>query len=175
MYIKLILSAFKIFFLKIVYPRKLKISWIQFFGNRTSIIITGNSFVSIEKGTTSRSNLNIRAENANLNISYGVFFNHNCSITALNKILIGHNCSFGNNVVIVDHDHNYKLGKDYITSEVIIGNNVWVGSNCVILRGTNIGNNSVVAAGTTIKGDFAENSIIMQSRTLESRPINYLI
>ena len=40
----------------------------------------------------------------------------------------------------------------YKTAPVEIGNNVWIGANCVILRGTKIGDNCVVAAGSVIKG-----------------------
>ena len=57
------------------------------------------------------------------------FFNHNCSITCMQAIKIGSNCKFGNNLVIVDHDHNYKhLGDDeeYIADPIQIGNNVWI-------------------------------------------------
>ena len=45
-----------------------------------------------------------------------------------------------------------------------IGKNVWIGANTVILRGTKIGDNCVIGAGTIVKGDFPENSIIVQNR-----------
>ena len=51
------------------------------------------------------------------------------------------------------------------TSPVIIGNNVWIGANTVILRGTEIGDNCVIGAGCVIKGKYGANSVIVQKRT----------
>lgn len=34
--------------------------------------------------------------------------------------------------------------------KVIVGNNVWVGSNVVLLKGCEIGDNSVIAAGAVV-------------------------
>ena len=37
-------------------------------------------------------------------------FNTNCSLTAMEDITIGDRCQFANNLVIVDHDHDYRAG-----------------------------------------------------------------
>ncbi|MDP4117811.1 MAG: acyltransferase [Bacillota bacterium] len=93
------------------------------------------------------------------------FFNINGAVTCKDRIEIGNNCKFGNNVVIVDHDHNYKnKDSEFLTGPIIIGNNVWVGANAVILRNTKIGDNSVVGAGTVVKGDFPPDSKIIGYR-----------
>lgn len=55
--------------------------------------------------------------------------------------------------------------------EVNIGENVWIGANVVILRGTNIGNNSVIAAGSIINGNIPANKIVYQERTLKFRDV----
>lgn len=54
--------------------------------------------------------------------------------------------------------------KQYKTAPIRIGNNVWIGANCVILRGTVIGDNSVVGAGTVLKGIYPPDSLIVQKR-----------
>lgn len=41
-----------------------------------------------------------------------------------------------------------------------IGNNVWIGMNVIILKGSVIGDNCVVAAGSVVKGVFPDNAII---------------
>lgn len=171
-YIDLAFNFIRVLFLKTRHFNKLSIDWIQFFGKRSSIVIKGHSKVIIGRGIISKNNLNIRVVNARLTISRGSFFNHNCSITALENIAIGEKCSFGNNLVIVDHDHDYKHGQGFITSEIIIGNNVWVGANCIILSGTTIGDNCVIAAGSIIKGQIKENTLVIQKRTTEYR--NYI-
>ena len=95
--------------------------------------------------------------------------NSNNVIACHERIEIGDNVQLSPNVQIYDHDHDYKAkggikaGK-YKTAPIKIGNNVWIGANTVILRGTEIGDNSVIAAGCVIKGSFPENSIIIQKR-----------
>ena len=111
-------------------------------------------------------------DNAKLKIADHCFFNINSSITCLENIEIGSNCKFGNNLVIVDHDHNYRAkGKfnfenpEFISSPVKIGDNVWCGANVVILRGTIIGDNCIIAAGSVIKGIIPANSVVIQRKT----------
>lgn len=96
-------------------------------------------------------------EQAHCEIGNRVFFNHNCSITCSEKIVIGNNCNIANNVVIVDHDH--KLGKQGVidgleSAAVYIGENVWIGANAVILKGVSIGNGAVIAAGAVVNHDI---------------------
>jgi acetyltransferase-like isoleucine patch superfamily enzyme len=42
---------------------------------------------------------------------------------------------------------------------VVLGNNVWVGRNSIILKGVHIGDNSIVAAGSIIVKDIPSNQI----------------
>ncbi len=55
--------------------------------------------------------------------------------------------------------YNRTVGRDE-PSEIVIGNNVWIGLNAIILKDTQIGYNSIVAAGTVVKGYYGANSII---------------
>lgn len=45
-----------------------------------------------------------------------------------------------------------------------IGKNCWIGANTVILRGTTIGDNSVIGAGCVLKGEYPAGAIIIQKR-----------
>lgn len=87
-------------------------------------------------------------------------------ITCIDHITIGDGCQFGQNVVIVDHDHNFRNEGEgaLISSPITIGNNVWVGANCVILRGVTIGDNAVIAAGSVIHDDVPADSVIYQKK-----------
>ena len=87
----------------------------------------------------------------------------------MENIVIGDNCKFGNNVVLVDHDHNYRgcgqytlENPEFVSSPIQIGNNVWVGANVTILRGTVIGDDCVIGAGTTLKGVIPAHSKVIQ-------------
>lgn len=112
-----------------------------------------------------------------IKIGSGVYFNRHCSIVAMEKITIGENCLFGENVKIYDHNHRFKsnsLIKDqgYKTAQVTIGNNVWVGSNVTILKGVTIGDNSVIGAGCIISENIPANHIVSWQPSLSIAAIS---
>lgn len=105
-----------------------------------------------------------------LEIGAHCFFNINSSITCMKEIKIGEYCKFGNNLVIVDHDHNTSdNGEEFPAKTIHIGNYVWVGANCVILKGVTIGDGAVVAAGSVVRKDIPANSIYFEERKIVIR------
>lgn len=98
--------------------------------------------------------------------------NCNNMIACREKVIIGDNVQFSPNVQIYDHDHDFRAeggisAGRYKTTPVEIGNDVWIGANTVILRGTKLGNGCVVAAGSVIKGKYPDGSVIVQKRVNE--------
>lgn len=107
-----------------------------------------------------------------LRVGAHVFFNTNCSVTCLGKVEIGDYCKFGNNTVIVDHDHNYRdRDSEYVVGEVVIGSRVWVGANCTILRGAHIGDDCVIAAGSVVKSNVPAGTLYCQKRHTDMTPL----
>ncbi|MFZ2338522.1 MAG: acyltransferase [Bacteroidales bacterium] len=47
-----------------------------------------------------------------------------------------------------------------IFGRIVIGNNVFIGINCIILSNTTIGDNCIIGAGSVVRGQFPENSVI---------------
>lgn len=80
-------------------------------------------------------------------------------------ISIGRNAQIASGTTITDYNghvvktHDRKKCID-TPKPITIGNNVWIGMNAIILKGTSIGDNSVVSAGSVCKGEFPSNSII---------------
>lgn len=110
-------------------------------------------------------------------IADGVGIGHNNSIVCHNSIKIGTGTILGPNVSIYDHDHIYdgKEGvekKQFHTAPVSIGENCWIGSNVVILKGTTIGDRCVIGAGTILKGSYPNDSLIIQERTIRTTKIH---
>lgn len=100
------------------------------------------------------------------------FFNRGCSLNAHKRIKIGDNCLFGENVKIYDHNHIYKR-KDvpisqqgFSVTDVIIGDNCWIGSDVIILKGVTIGDNVVIGAKCLIYKDIPSNSIVKSNSSL---------
>jgi maltose O-acetyltransferase len=72
------------------------------------------------------------------------------------KITIGDDCLIASHVSInsVTHDTQAAIyHQSVIEKEVIIGNNVWIGSHAIILPGITIGDNAIVGAGAVVTKD----------------------
>ena len=153
---------YKIFYFKNI---KSSIFFIQsrskmdIFSKKCKIII--KPFVFIRRNTTIRID-----HSGELIIGDKVFINDNCSINCIDRIEIGEYTKIGPGVSINDNDHNFrKTGNGrMLTGQVIIGKNVWIGANSVILRNTVIGDNAVIAAGSIVKGDVPANTVFVDKR-----------
>ncbi len=133
--------------------------------HKNSLIVLGNAFNARDSFF-----LNV-SENASIKIGENCFFNRGCSINCHNEIIIGNNVIFGENVLIYDHDHRFSnihgastsLG-GYNNGSIHIGNNCWIASNCIILRGSYIEDNCLIAAGTIVKGRIPKGSLVYNER-----------
>jgi len=84
------------------------------------------------------------------------------SICAATKIIIGDRCVIGANATIVDTDFHsldpimrssHDDAKHAISKPVIIGNDVFIGSNSTILKGVTIGDGAIIGAGSVVTID----------------------
>ena len=99
-------------------------------------------------------------ENGELELGSG-FFNSNVKIRCKNKIIIGINVAISHDVTIMDSDaHNIDFDGYEMTKPIIIGNNVWIGSRSIVLKGVNIGDGAIVAAGSVVTKDVPANCIV---------------
>lgn len=66
---------------------------------------------------------------------------------------------------IILHDSSLcnTLGHDCLYGKVIIKENCYIGANCVILPGTEVGANTIVGANSLVKGKLKSNSVYMGS------------
>ncbi|MEK1351556.1 acyltransferase [Limosilactobacillus fermentum] len=139
----------------------------------TEITVEGKSELRIDRKLKMHNGAKIRVrKGGKLEIGKNFGMSNGCVVTAYDHIKIGDNVMLGPNVLIYDQDHDYRAeggvaAMKFKTAPVVIGNNVWIGANTLILRGTTIGDNSVVGGGTVIKGEYPPNSVIVQKRTTE--------
>ncbi len=141
-------------------------------------LISPYSEITMDRGAILKIGKNFKMrDGAKIRVRKGAecHIGNNSSVNSYNiiacreRIDIGDDVMLAPNVQIYDHDHDFRIEGGvktgvYKTSPVTIGNNVWIGANTVILRGTEIGNNCVVGAGCVIKGTFADGTIIVQKR-----------
>ncbi|MDD9148848.1 acyltransferase [Sporolactobacillus sp. CQH2019] len=101
-------------------------------------------------------------------------------IWAMGKIEIGNNVLIAHNVNIIDnnsHSIESKIRKNELRylinkgapkenvfnikkGDIKIGDNVWIGLNSIILKGVEIGENSIVAAGSVVTKNVPSNTMV---------------
>lgn len=99
----------------------------------------------------------------NIHVGDEFYAGYNCVILDMGEVRIGDNCMLGPNVGIYTAGHSIEpldRNKSGYTIPIKIGNDVWVGGNCVILAGVTIGDNSVVAAGSIVTKDVPKNTVV---------------
>ncbi len=87
-------------------------------------------------------------------------------ITSKKNIEIGNGSMIAPNVIIVDSDFHaiwppeerHKQASDDEDEPVIIGKNVWIGMNSIVLKGVTIGDNSLIGAGSIVNKSIPANS-----------------
>lgn len=109
-----------------------------------------------------------------IEIGNNTMMNGTCIVSYLN-VKIGKNCQIASSTLITDtdfHPIDSKTRKAQVEGnpfsfdmvkkdEIKIGDNVWIGWNSTILKGVEIGENCVVAAGSVVlRGKYPNNSLI---------------
>tara|TARA_Y100001978_G_scaffold202688_2_gene224692 strand:+ start:187 stop:495 length:309 start_codon:yes stop_codon:yes gene_type:complete len=84
----------------------------------------------------------------------------------IGEIKIGKNVLIGPNSVLRSNNHNFKILQKPINQQgmsegkIIIEDDVWIGSNVVILPNVIIGKGSIVAAGAVVTSKVKSFSIV---------------
>lgn len=148
------------------------------FSPLTEITMEGKSRLSVKKRLKMHNGAKIRVRNGGiLEIGKNFGMSNGCVVTAYEHIQIGDDVMLGPNVLIYDQDHDYRAeggvaAMKFKTEPVRIGNNVWIGANTLILRGSEIGDNCVIGGGCVIKGKYPANTVVVQKRITEVRSVN---
>lgn len=164
------LTMVRLMLMKTVYPHNLKFSGIERFSPDVVVDVDRKSELCFGRRVCMRARCRVTsADGGVLKIGDRTSFNVGCMAVCRKKITIGKNVMFGPNVMIYDHDHNIdsKVGfrdSGYLLGEVDIGDSSWIGAGSIILRGTHIGRNCVIAAGSVVKGNVPDNTVLIQKR-----------
>lgn len=92
---------------------------------------------------------------AELRIGTGCFLNYGLDIVAGSTITIGDSVLVGPLVSIVDDDmHQIEPARPRRVAPISIGDDVWLGRGVIVLPGATIGEHSVIAAGSVVRGEI---------------------
>lgn len=150
--------AFCFFFTKVFF-REARIIRLPFF------IRNNGRIKGMENLTTGRSLRIDVHKNGEIIFGKDIEINDNCQIACSEKIEIGDNVLIASKVFITDHDHSQEIGViptewNLKSSPVKIGKRCWLGNNVSILKGVNLGDDCVVAAGSVVTKSFNSKAII---------------
>ncbi len=97
----------------------------------------------------------------NITVGKNVFINSGCHFQDQGGITIGDGVLIGHNVVLatLNHDFSPKKRSTLHPAPIVIGENVWIGSNATIVPGVTIGNGSIIAAGAVVTKNVPENVV----------------
>jgi lipopolysaccharide O-acetyltransferase len=108
-----------------------------------------------------------------IKLGIGFHASERLHLSAINRIEIGDNCLFGSGVYISDHNHGaYKESEQSHPDEppvarrlvshgpVVIGANVWMGDNVIVVGPVRIGGGVVVGANSVVTHDIPDNVIV---------------
>lgn len=139
-----------------------------------SLVELGNnfSFISSNRRCSSGSiytplRIQTHSPTAKILIGDNVGLNGSSIVARSATISIGAGSMLAPNVVIIDSPHHKAwpphertIYTGELDSYVSIGNDVWIGTGCLLLPGTNIGAGCVVGARSLVNKSFPENCFI---------------
>jgi len=120
--------------------------------------------IYLSNNVTLRDNIYIGG-NGILEIGENTTINNYCMIACTYHVKIGSNIMFGPFVYILDVDHEFKnkelpiYKQGYNSDKVIIEDDVWIGTNCIITKGVTIHKGSIIAANSVVTKDVDAYSI----------------
>lgn len=165
---KLVLKA-----TKVEYGKNLLLKGIPIIFNYSGAIINigdnvtmNSSWLSNLIGLYQRTIIITRTSGAEIHIGNSVGIS-GATIYARRKISIGNNTLIGGNTKIIDNDFHpidpelrRKTPNDNMgISSIDIGENVFIGCNCLILKGVKIGDNAVIGAGSVVTSEIPANCV----------------
>jgi acetyltransferase-like isoleucine patch superfamily enzyme len=82
------------------------------------------------------------------------------------RITIGHDCMFANDIDVRTGDSHSIICKETnerinYAKDVFIGDRVWVGAHCILLKGTSIPDDSVIGSGSVVVKQYTSKGIII--------------
>jgi acetyltransferase-like isoleucine patch superfamily enzyme len=121
-----------------------------------------------------------------ISIGDHVRFSDSVHISATSTIAIGPYTLFGSNIYVSDHSHGVYTGEGQSRPDqppahrrlggggpVVIGQNVWIGDNSVILGPANIGAGAIIGANSVVRGEVPSNTVAAGAPAKPIRVFNF--
>ena len=102
----------------------------------------------------------LSAFGGNIEIGNNTYIGDRTEIHAGESVKIGNNVNISWDCNILDRDYHAFESDTEIIKPVTIGDNVWIGCRCLVLKGVNIGDGAVIAAGSVVTKDVPPKCLV---------------
>ncbi len=160
---------------KIIFGSRFKFKWSCRVRPSLIIRINGNGKVQLGERVFLNENVIINSTGGEIFLEDDVFLNDMVCLNSRDKMIIGEKTIIGQGVKFYDHDHDYQqnLQHDFKCAPIIVGKSVWIGADVILLKGSNIGNRSVIGAATLVNEKIPDKVVYINKRIKQMYKIRY--
>ncbi|MGO9902106.1 MAG: acyltransferase [Solirubrobacteraceae bacterium] len=108
----------------------------------------------------------VRAHEGTVSIGAKSVLGQECTISCYQRVAIGRECIIADRAMLIDFDHHTAETETPVRlqgiykRDVIVGNNVWMGYGACVLRGVQVGDNSVIGTNAVVTHDVPDNAVV---------------
>ena len=151
--------------LKLRFGRRLVTDGLCFVGPGVQLEIARNARLVLGRWSWIGHGCKIRIHEGEVRIGAKTVMGQECTISAYQRVAIGHECVIADRVMLIDFDHGVveverpiRLQGIY-KRDVHVGNNCWIGYGACILRGVTIGDNAIVGTSAVVTKSLPDNAV----------------
>jgi len=108
----------------------------------------------------------IRVHEGEVSIGAKTVIGQECTVSAYQSVSVGRECILADRVMLIDFDHGVTEVERPIRlqgiykRDVRVGHNVWIGYGACVLRGVEIGDNSIVGTNAVVTKEVPANAVV---------------
>jgi acetyltransferase-like isoleucine patch superfamily enzyme len=152
--------------LRVRYRGRLRTEGVCFVCPRVKLEIGRHAVLRVGRWAWIGHGSKIRVHEGEVSIGAKTVVGQECTISAYQHVSIGRECILADRVMLIDFDHGVveverpiRLQGIY-KRDVRVGHNVWIGYGACVLRGVQIGDNSVVGTNAVVTRSAPENAVL---------------
>jgi acetyltransferase-like isoleucine patch superfamily enzyme len=146
--------------------RRWRTNGLVFFGRGLELEIAVKGRVDFGRFVWIGDKTKIRCHEGRVEIGDKTVMGQECTISAYQHVRIGQQCVIADRAMFIDFDHGVVEVERPIRQQgiykrdVIVGSNVWIGYGACVLRGVNVGDNSIVGTNSVVTKDVPANAVV---------------
>ncbi len=137
-----------------------------FFGKNLELQIARRGRVRFGRFAWIGDGTKIRCHEGEVAIGAKTVLGQECTISAYRRVRIGEQCVVADRAMFIDFDHGVveverpiRLQGIYMR-DLEVGSNVWIGYGACLLRGVQVGDNSIVGTNSVVTRDVPANAVV---------------